>query len=445
MPSATLIEMKAPLSLIHDPSAQEYLRDFQEEHLSELEFLLGQRPRYVHTPGALWPDVANIERRIEAHVDAMRAGGAIALELAREAMAGGDEAQAMAGAYVVASFKEEDGTDGLGEALSTVEETATDLLKVWEEMLVLSEHPRVAERTAPLLASPRPEVRALAARVLGRRHEGNAQRMLPLLDDASPEVRSAAVMALARLDYRPAVTAIENLLQYVPVSEWEPLTFAAICLGSPRALRHCRQACQAGGELPAGFPRLLAMAGEERDLPLLQKLCSHPKLASRAIAALGILGVPSSVPFLIEQFASTALEVRLAAGTALNLLTGANLFVTARVREEGDEADEPGREVRFPNTDATTWADWWDGHAPRFSGSRRFRRGKPLSLGICVEELADPNSPFDVRERAAQELRIHSGQAIGFEPDWPIRRQRVAVDRWQEWWTDHRGSRPFRR
>jgi HEAT repeat protein len=269
--------------------------------------------------------------------------------------------------------------------------------------------------------------------------------MLPLLNDASLEVRGAAVMALARLDYRPAVTAIENLLQYVPVSEWEPLTFAAMCLGSPRALKHCRQACQAGGELPLSFPQILAMAGEERDLPILQKLCAQPKLASRAIAAVGILGVPSSVPFLIEHLSSDALEVRLAAGTALNLITGANLYVTARALEEGADKDEPGRMVRLPQTDATTWMDWWDGHQPRFSGSRRFRRGKPLSLGICVEELADPNSPFDVRERAAQELRIHSKQAIGFEPDWPIRRQRAAIDRWRDWWDDHRGSRPFRR
>lgn len=437
--------MRRILSLIHHPDALEFLRGFQEDHLSEVEFLLGQRTRHVGDPQIPWLDVARLEQRIEAHVDAMRASEEVALELAREAMAGGDEAQVMAGAFVVASFQEQDGTDGLGEALRTLEETAADLLHVWEEVLVLLEHPRVAERTNPLLASPRLEVRAVAARILGRRHEGKAERILPLLDDASPEVRSAAVMALGRLDYRPAVTAIENLLQYVPVSEWEPLTFAALCLGSPRALRHCRQACQAGGDIPSGFPRLLAMAGEEKDLPALQKLCSHPKLASRAIAALGILGVPSSVPFLIEQFSSDALEIRLAAGAALNLLTGANLYVTARVREEGDEPDEPGRKVRFPNTDATTWADWWDGHQPRFSGSRRFRRGKPLSLGICVEELADPHSPFDVRERAAQELRIHSGQAIGFEPDWPIRRQRAAVDRWQEWWTDHRGSRPFRR
>jgi HEAT repeat protein len=375
----------------------------------------------------------------------MRASGTVGLELAREAMESGDEAQVMAGTYIVSSFQEQDGTDGLGEVLRAVEEIAEDLLGVWEHVLVLSEHPRVADRVNALLASPRSEVRATAVRILGRRHEGLAERMLPLLDDASLEVRSAAIMALARLDYRPAITAIENLLQYVPVSDWEPLAFAALCLGSPRALKHCRQACQAGGDLPSGFPRLLAMAGEERDLPLLQKLCAHPKLASRAIAAVGILGVPSSVPFLIEHLSSDALEVKLAAGAALNLLTSANLYVTTRALEEGADGPEPSRVVRLPQTDATTWTQWWDGHEPRFSGARRFRRGKPLSLGICVEELADPNSPFEVRERAAQELRIHSKQAIGFEPDWPIRRQRAAVDQWQQWWEDHCGSRPFRR
>lgn len=437
--------MKTPASLSQHPGAEEFLREFQEDHLSELEFLLGQREQLIRDPQLPWPDIADLERRLEAHVEALRASGTVGLELAREAMGGGDEAQAMAGAYAVSSFQESDGTDGLGEVIRTMEEMAEDVLGVWEQVLVLSEHPRVADRVSPLLSSPRSEVRATAARILGRRHEGTAERILPLLEDASLEVRSAAVMALARLDHRPAVTAIENLLQFVPVSEWEALTFAALSLGSPRALKHCRQACEAGGDLPAGFPRLLAMAGEERDLPLLQKLCAHPKLASRAIAAVGILGVPSSVPFLIQHLASDALEVRLAAGTALNLVTGANLSVTTRALEEGTDGPEPGRVIRLPLTDAATWTQWWDGHAARFAGAKRFRRGKPLSLGICVEELADPQSPFEVRERAAQELRIHSQQAIGFEPDWPIRRQRTAIDRWQQWWEEHRGSRPFRR
>ena len=432
-------------SLLQHPGFPEFLRELQEEHLSELEFLLQQRNRYVHDPEVTWPELAFWEKRSDAHTDALCEGGEFGLSLARKAMESGEEPLIMAGAHVVAAFQESEGTDGLGEVINTLEETAEDLLGIFEEVLVLSEHPRVAERVNGLLLSTRSEVRAAAARVLGRRHEGNAQRILPLLDDTSIKARSAAIMALARLDYRPAVTAVENLLQYVPVSEWEPLTFAALCLGSPRALKHCRQACQAGGDLPAGFPRLLAIAGEERDLPILQKLCAQSKLASAALAAVGILGVPTSVPFLIEHLSSDALEVRLAAGSALNLLTGANLYVTTRALEEGADGPEPARMIHLPNTDSTTWTQWWDGHQPRFSGARRFRRGKPLSLGICVEELADPRSPFDARQRAAQELRIHSKQAIGFEPDWPIRRQRAAIDRWQQWWEDHCGSRPFRR
>ncbi|WP_224366124.1 HEAT repeat domain-containing protein [Hyalangium versicolor] len=433
-----------PLSLLHHPGASAFLRDFHEEHLSEIEFLLQQRTRYLRDAERSWVDLSNVEERLEVHREALHAGGVLSLELAREAMLGGDDAQMLAGAYIVASVQERDGTEELGEVLRTLEEVAADLLGIWEEVLVLSEHPKVSERTSPLLSSPRPEARAVAARILGRRHEGNAERILPLLGDDSLEVRSAAVMALARLNYRPAVTSIENLLQYVPVSEWESLTFAALCLGSPRALQHCRKVCQSGGDIPSGFPRLLAISGDERDLPVLQKLCAHTKLASRALSAVGILGLPSSVPFFIEHLTSNALEVRLAAGAALNLLTGANLRVTTRALEEGAEGDEPGRVIHLPNTDATTWSQWWDGHVPRFAGSRRFRLGKPFSLGVCIEELASPSSPFEARERAAHELRIHSGQAIGFEPDWPVRRQQAAIARWQRWWTDHGSPRSHR-
>src|SRR4051812_43465140 len=104
------------------PGLSGFIRDFQEEHLSEIEFLLEQRKRYVHNPELPWPELADLEQRIDAHVDAMCAGGEIALELAREAMAGGDEAQALAGLHVVTSFQEAEGTDGLGEVLHALEE-----------------------------------------------------------------------------------------------------------------------------------------------------------------------------------------------------------------------------------------------------------------------------------------------------------------------------------
>jgi len=433
-----------PASLLQSPQAMEFMREFQENHLAEIEFLLGQRRLYLRDPEISWPELADIEHRLEAHVDAMCASGEVALELAREALTSGDESAVIAGIHVIASFQELEETDGLGEVLHAMEEAATDLLSVWEEALVLSMHPSVADRVSSLLTSSRSEVRATAARILARHHEGRGDLFSPLLSDASAEVRVAAIIALAHLDYRPALTALESQLQYVPATEWELLTFAAICMGSSRALSHCRQACRAGGELPSGFPRLLAIAGDDRDLPLLQELCAQPKLASRSMLAVGILGLPSSVPFLIEHLSADALEVRLAAGAALNLLTGANLYVTTRAKEEGADEPEPGREIHLPNTDPITWTQWWDGHYPRFAGARRFRLGKPFSLGVCIEELADPRSPFEARERAAQELRIHSGQAIGFEPDWPIRRQRDAITRWQRWWAEH-GSRHSRR
>jgi len=384
----------------------------------------------VCAPAKAWSEIAALEQRLAAHLDAVREGGAVALALAREALDSGEEARLMAGAYLLASFG--DAPDGPAVVLHAMSEAAEDLLPHWVDALVLAEASRLAEHVAPLLSSPRPEVRAAAVHILGHRHEGQGAQLLPLLDDASPEVRGAAVLALARLGHREARPAIEHLLLQVPVLESEPLAFAALCLGSARALQHCRHACQSAEDVPAGLPRLLALAGDERDAPLLQRLCAHPSLAPRAIEALGILGAPSAVPCLLEGLAAEARELRLAAGTALNLLTGAALHVTTRVRDADDGEDDPGREVRFPCTDAGTWTQWWSAQRSRFGDKGRWRLGRPFTLATCLEELTDPRSAFPTRERAGHELRIRSGQPLGFEPDGPVHRQRLALARWQQ-------------
>lgn len=429
-------------SLLEHPSSPEFFREFQEEHLSELAFLLAQRQRYLHDPEVEWLDVEPLDVRIARHVEAMQVGGDTALTCVREVLESEAPDEFTAGVY--ARVLMDPGGNGISEMLARMAEADTVLLPCFIEALTLAHHPQLSEKLQGLLSAPRPEVQVATARILGHRHDTGGGPLLPLLDATAPEVRAAAALAVSELGYRPALSTIERKLNQTSLDELDVWAFAALRLGSSRALQVCRQAGQAAGTIPPRLPWLLGLAGEVQDFGLLRQLCRQPALMVGALEALGILGVPAAVPLLLEHLGHEKAEVRDAAAKALTLMTGAGLTEKVMNRDEdaADEgsSDEDWREVTRPSTDAAAWRAWWAEYGSRLEGISRLRFGKPYGLDSCIEELAHPRSPFDARVRAALELGIRSGQTVGFQPDWPIHRQRRAIEHWRQWWAKH--SRP---
>ncbi|WP_414640687.1 HEAT repeat domain-containing protein [Archangium sp.] len=313
-------------------------------------------------------------------------------------------------------------------------------LPCFTEALSLVLHPQLSERLEALLSSPRPEVRATTARILGHRHETGAGPLLPLLEDAVPEVRAAAALAVSELGHSPALPVLERKLTEAPPEELDIWLLASLRLGSSRALQACRQAAQAAGPLVPRIPWLLGLAGAPQDFSSLRQLSRRPELVRTTLEAIGILGVPAAVPLLLEHLEHPQAEVREAAASALALMTGAGLTEKSHVFDEeaADEgaAEESAREVTRPSTDSAVWRAWWAEHRSRLEGKSRLRLGQHYTLDACIEELAHPRSPFDARARAALELDIRSGQPCGFQPDWPVHRQRQTIERWRSW-TEH--------
>jgi uncharacterized protein (TIGR02270 family) len=429
-----------PLSLLEHPLASEFLREFQEEHLSELAFLLAQRRRSLHDMEVEWPDIESLEVRMYRHAEAMQQGGETAFECAREALAGEVPEDLAAGAYVLVGIASFDG--GVAEVLARMAEAETALLSGLSEALMLSSHSQLSEVLGSLLTAPRPEVRATAARILGHRRNGGGGLLLPLLDDAVLEVRAAAALALADLGHRPALAIFERKLGQVPSDELDVWCLAALRLGSSRALHVCRQACQATGPLVPRLPWLLGLAGDARDFGLLRQLSGRQDLKVEVLDALGMLGVPAAVPLLLEHLGHGKTEVKQSAASALALMSGAELTEQFRVPAEVDDdtSEDAWREVTLPSIDAAKWSAWWKEHRSRLEGPSRLRFGRPYGLGVCIEEMAHPRTPFAARVRAALELGIRSGQTMGFQPDWPVCRQRQALQQWQQWWAQHARS-----
>ncbi|QRK11301.1 hypothetical protein JQX13_15210 [Archangium violaceum] len=415
-------------TLLGHPDAEQFIREFQEEHQSEVEFLLRQRQRCFHAPDRSWLDAEQMEARLDRHMDALRAGGHVALRSARQLIAEGDMGQFMAAVHVLASLAPEESS--ISRVLEVRIESDEELLPSWFEAIALARHPEWVSVCIQAALHERPLIRATAARLLGYRREGEHEHLIRLLrEDADSKVRSTAALSLAHLGYGPALPLVEQSLSHLPPDDAEPMLRAALLLGSSRALQVCRQLCQSNTPSPP-LVRLLALAGREQDVPLLRRLCARSSLASSAFEALGILGIASTIPELIEHLASPQLALRLAAASALALVTGAGLTQKVHIPDEEDE-DAPDRAVEQPSTDEKAWRHWWKDHASHFQKAMRFRHGRPFSPTACLDELEAARSSFQVRARATLELALLLGQAPSIEPDWPIHRQRQVLVRWR--------------
>jgi hypothetical protein len=366
-------------SLLEHPRAPEFIRELQEEHLSELGFLLRQRGRFMRSGEVPWPRVEEWETRMTSQLEAM--------------------------------------------------------LPWWRDALLLVPPPAAARACLPALRDARLEVRATAAEVLGRCRQGRVEELLSLLEDPIPRVRVMAALALARLGHHPALTVIESLAAQSPLNEVEPLLRACFLLGSRRARDMCRAACECP-DVPGELVLLLGIAGQERDASLVRHLWASAQVSEAALMATGLLGQAAAVPHLIDFLGTAPISLRPPAARALELMTGAGLVERARVVAEPEDPDEEPtvREVVRPSTCASSWSRWWAGHQRRFAGGGRFRQGRRFDGGACIAQMEDPDNSLPVRELAALEWGIHTGHPPGFEVDGPVASQRRELRELRRWW-----------
>ena len=419
-----------------DPPRAYFEWELRQEHLEELASISYQRRGLLQDPTVPWFRAREPEQRLLNHLDAAVAGGPTSVWAVASGLKNPEEGTCFAGALMLGVLPSAGNLTLIDEVLK--EADSANLPGIEAGLKHAPPSPALRQQIDSWLGHGTPDVRALAASLAGYRHEGDGARLLPLLRDAEPRVIEGAVGALRRLRYRPAVPEIERLLAYPSAPVQEAAILALLCLGSRPVRDHCRTLCVSGYARPAFF---LALCGVPADLVFLRQADGGALADPDVLGAMGILGNVQAVPLLLAALRSAGEGPRVAAGEALELITGAGLREQAVVIEVIDllegEVLEDRKEVERVCTSPEIWSAWWDRNAGRFDPRRRWRGGQPLDLGACLAELADGKTCFRDRQRAAWELEIQSGHDVPFEPDWFVPRQRQALEQWDAWLRDN--------
>ncbi len=424
----------------------EFDRSLYIESLEEASFLYEQRLSLLDDPEISWKDIADFEERLEAHLDALVVGGEQALGICTERADEGDFGELHA---AVCAYCRQDRMDLVLKILESLDPQNTERTRAVQDALYYELPATWQNRFIQLLPECRPQDIPMIAGTIGRHRLPAGKELLMALSGRKSEELSAVLWALGRLRCQELrQLPFGNYLSQQNESTCYAATLALLRMGDPTVLNFCMRAAES-----ENWPvPLLGLCGSRSSIPLLHNRCSQDKASPDLLLALGMIGDISSVERLFAFL--TVSDLAASSASALNLITGAEIYEEVFIPEEidPDELSEEERVMiaqgRVPTRSdgkpygATVmrlsqkqddWNQWWTQNRARFKPEIRYRNGKPCSPACLLENLESEKSPRHIRQSAYEELAIRYGADFHLETDMRVAQQKMAIAKYEEW------------
>ncbi|WP_437593397.1 hypothetical protein [Sorangium sp. So ce1000] len=401
-----------------------------------------------------------LERRMLAAIDVIAAIGAPALEHVPRLVADApvkDPSVAFASAMVLGCFA---GRDALAAAELALLRSGKDraFIDAMGAALKLVPHELLPLALRGLLREPEPLVRAMAIDVLAYRGLATDDELVAAASDDAAPVAACALHHLGGAAGPRLPELIQRALAAGDPALREAAWAAMALSDHPHAPIALRGALDEA-EVADAAALLLALAGDEADARLLaSRTAEAPRRG--LIIALGWAGAAAAVPLLIDLLERDVDEdAKLAAAYALERITGAGMWEEVAVKDEeifvADPAEpdvgEP-RELKLaqlisdpndlpeapapemaeqPTVDAARWRAFWRERCQGWDMSARYRRGRPYTPEVVLDELDTGRVTPGERRQLQRELIIRTGHLMRFDPHDFVVVQEEAIQAWR--------------
>ncbi|SFA91484.1 conserved hypothetical protein [Pseudomonas sp. NFIX10] len=384
-------------------------------HVEEASFLAVLRDDALRAPHYDLDDLRTLDERIDAHLDGLRIAGPTGLEILLAQLS--PHAIGEMFASVVLAFEAANGKvlSQLSEHLRSALETERGYLMAlgwldWE---------RVSPWIERMLASPDPLFRRLGLAACGMHRHDPGPALLAGLSDADPSVLARAARTAGELRRRDLFPTIRALRQHADTATRFWANWATVQMGDQQALEPLRSFAEQPGDFQyRALCVLLAWQEREPSIAWIRQWVQDPRDRRVGIQALGILGDPVSVPWLIQQMSD--LPYARVAGEAFSLITGADLaLLDLELQDLPDFDAGPNDNPEDPNVamdpdENLPWPDpqaierWWQANGGHFQEGTRYMLGLAHSEHSFQQAL--------VRGQQRQRIAAACGLAR-FRPD----------------------------
>lgn len=364
------------------------------QHAEEAGFLAVLRDYALRAPHYDLDHLSKLDDRIDAHLDGLRIAGSSGLESLLTQL--GPHAIGEMFASVVLAFEV-----GNAEALSRLREHLRGAVETERGYLMALgwlDWARVSPWIERMLASPEPLFRRLGLAACGMHRHDPGPALLAGLSHADPSVLARAARTageLRRRDLMPLIRA-HRLHADDNVRFWA--NWATAQMGDEEALEPLRQFAEQPSEFQyRALCVLLAWQKRERSIAWIRQLMQNPEQRRTGIQAVGLLGDPVSVPWLIQQMSD--LPYARVAGEAFSLITGADLALLDLELQDlpdfdagpNDDPEDPNvvmdPDENLPWPDPQSVAAWWQSHGGDFQAGVGYVLGLPQSENSYLRAL----------------------------------------------------------
>lgn len=353
-----------------------------EQHAEEASFLAALRDDALRAPHYDIDHLGALDNRLDAHLDGLRIAGYLGLETLLAQLS--PHALGEMFASVVLAFESANGKvlSRLSEHLRQAGETERGYLMAlgWLDWAWIS--PWI-ER---MLAAPEPLFRRLGLAACGMHRHDPGPALRTGLCDVDPSVLARAARTAGELRRHDLLPEIRAHGRNPEASTRFWANWAAAQMGDQHALESLRQFAEQSD--PFQYRALcVVLMWQERDpsIAWIRQWVQDPRHRRAGIQALGLLGDPVCVPWLIQQMSDVPFAR--VAGEAFSLITGADLALLDLELQElpdfdagpNDHPEDPNvamdPDENLPWPDSSSVEAWWQANGAQFQTGTRYMLG----------------------------------------------------------------------
>lgn len=413
-------------------------KSIHREYLQEASFLYSHRRWALEDPAFSLGRIAELEARMEAHIDGLVLTGDDAVEFCLARAQEGDAGE-LHGA--IRTFCRLDKPEAVVQAASAADVENPDCRPAIADALKYEFPPTWRPHLQAWLADEGapPHLAAALAVTAGYRRLPVGPALLDRTQGMSGRDVIPFLRGIGQLRLASAGMVLLRFMQQDEPEVSREAAIAALRAGVPSITQHLKEWASAPW---AALPLALAGLVEPTEtLPHLRQALDGN--STEALVALGFWGEASGLDSLLA-----ALEKPAGAGAAalgLYLMTGAPLPTVEDADATGGKADSThgqdddtagddhaiGRQGDEPERARLTsrhigqskeaWREWIQSH-PLKAGVR-YRLGEPYSAASVTRAVVDFRLPLAVRALVLDEMAIRFDCGEGFEPDMPALEQ----------------------
>jgi uncharacterized protein (TIGR02270 family) len=402
--------------------------DIIDQHAEEAAFLWNLRHTAVSAPHYNLQDLADLDERVEAHIDGLRIAGEYGLEVCMKNLEYKEAGEIFAASVLALENDDADRLETLYQIVESTPETIPGLISAFGWV----QPDQLQGKVNALLISQKSLWRRIGISVCAIHRVDPGHYLESSIKDDDIDLSCRAIRAageLGRKDLKPLLLRIvEGDDSKRPFwSSW-----SAVLLGDRGTglAQLKRIAGQKNKYQMLALPLAMRILDKNEIKKMIGGLAQQQDSLRVAVIASGLSGDPAYIPWLIQQLEIAA--VARVAGEAMSLVMGVDIayqdlegewpegFKAGPIGhpEDDDVAMDPDEDL--PWADPALMAQWWAQHQQDFIPDNRYLLGKPVSEKQCNVVL---RTGFQ-RQRKVAALDLMQSGAILFETR--------AIGKWQQ-------------